>query len=153
MTTTDLRERLVREGEARLREGYHCSEAMLLTLGPLVRQPWDPTYLRLATGLAGGIGETNDDACGALTGGVMVLGAALGRTTVVDDQALMTLVAEFRRRFIQAYGVSRCGTIRATVIKNEGGLGSCAVLVGQVVSMLYDLLNDAGLIKEDIQIR
>ena len=78
----------------------------------------------------------------------MVLGAALGRTTIVDDQKLMALVAEFRRRFVEAYGITRCETIRATVIKNEGGLGSCAVLVGQVVAMLYDLLADAGLIDE-----
>jgi len=148
VTKTDLRERLAREGEARLREGYHCSEAVLMTLGPHVRQPWDPTYPRLATGFAGGVGGTQADLCGALAGGVMVLGAALGRTTIVDDQKLMALVAEFRRRFVEAYGITRCETIRATVIKNEGGLGSCAVLVGQVVAMLYDLLADAGLIDE-----
>ncbi len=148
MTKTDLRERLAREGEARLREGYHCSEAVLMTLGPYVGHPWDPACVRLATGFAGGVGGTHDDLCGALAGGVMVLGAALGRTTIVDDHKLMALVAEFRRRFVEAYGITRCETIRATVIKNEGGLGSCAVLVGQVVAMLYDLLADAGLIDE-----
>ncbi len=148
VTTTDLRETLARAGEARLREGYHCSEAVLMTLGPHVMQSWDPSYVRLATGFAGGVGGTHDDLCGALAGGVMVLGAALGRTTIVDDAKLMALVAEFRRRFVEAYGITRCETIRATVIKNEGGLGSCAVLVGQVVAMLYDLLADAGLIEE-----
>ncbi len=120
MTKTDLRERLAREGEARLREGYHRSEAVLMTPGPYgtplgssVRAPGHRVCRRR---------RGHDDLCGALAGGVMVLGAALGRTTIVDDHKLMALV-EFRRRSVEAYGITCCETIRATVIKNEGGLG------------------------------
>ncbi len=145
----DLRDVLACEAEARMREGFHCSEAVLMTMGPYVAQPWIPAYVRLATGFAGGIGGTHDDVCGALAGGVMVLGAAMGRTSVRDDQDLMALVARFRGRFVETCGSTRCETIRTTMIKNEGGLGSCAPFVRQVTAMLYDLLAEAGLLRRE----
>lgn len=67
---------------ARFLEGYNCSEAVLVTLAEHlgVRSDIIPA---VATGFGGGIGRSGD-ICGAVTGGVMGLGLAVGRSDPKD---------------------------------------------------------------------
>ncbi|MCU0519484.1 MAG: C-GCAxxG-C-C family protein [Anaerolineae bacterium] len=144
-----LRDLIASEAEARMRQGFHCSEAVLMTLGPYVTQPWNPACIRLATGFVAGMGGTRQDVCGALVGSVMVLGAAAGRNTVADDGRLRRLVARCRDRFLDAFGTTQCGQIREAIIEIDGGPGTCAPLAGQVAGMLWDQLVEAGLVMQD----
>ena len=45
---------------------------MLLTVGEHVLDNLEPRCARMATGLAGGVGDTQQEMCGALSGGVLV---------------------------------------------------------------------------------
>jgi C_GCAxxG_C_C family probable redox protein len=72
---------------------------------------------RAASGLADGIGLTGDGSCGALTGGVMVLGLVQGRKReeFSDPFAAMKsyqLAGELHRDFITRYGSCRCREIQ-----------------------------------------
>jgi len=72
---------------------------------------------RAASGLADGIGLTGDGSCGALTGGVIVLGLVHGRTREEfgDPFAAMKsyqLAGELHRDFIARYGSCRCREIQ-----------------------------------------
>ena len=42
---------------------------MLLTVGEHVMHNLEPRCVRMATGLAGGVGDTQQEMCGALSGG------------------------------------------------------------------------------------
>lgn len=96
-----------------LYQGYHCSESMLVGVGSLLT-PVHPQAIKAATGFAGGIGETKDDLCGALTGGLMVIGLLHGRTgSKEDDDECQRLSALYRQKFIQEYGCRICREIRA----------------------------------------
>lgn len=52
---------------------------MLLTVGEYVLGDLEPRCVRTATGFAGGVGDTQQEMCGALSGGVLVIGGLLGR--------------------------------------------------------------------------
>lgn len=132
-----------RAGEL-LREGYHCSEAVVLAVGPRVVRDWHPACARMATGFAGGLGGTQQELCGALAGGVMVIGALFGRSTLEDDAVAQQLTQKFRARFLEAFGTTQCQRLRREIVEPEGGLGSCAVLVPRVTRILLQVLGDVG---------
>jgi C_GCAxxG_C_C family probable redox protein len=100
--------------------------------------------LRMATGFSGGLGDTREELCGALSGGVMVIGALHGRTTRdEDDQPAVQLAARYRARFLEAFGYTQCRGLRENVVKRTGGLGTCGSLVERAALILLDLLSEA----------
>jgi hypothetical protein len=58
---------------------------MLLVVGEHVLGDLGPRCARMATGLAGGLGDTQQEMCGALSGGVLVIGGLLGRESLNED--------------------------------------------------------------------
>ncbi len=67
------------------RETFNCSQAIVSTYGPglgLTRE----LSLKVAAGFGGGIARTGE-ACGVVTGAIMVIGLAYGRTKVEDKRA------------------------------------------------------------------
>ncbi len=55
----------------------------------------------MATGLAGGVGGTHQELCGALSAGVLLIGALYGRLTPdEDDGPCYDLASRYRERFI-----------------------------------------------------
>ncbi len=99
------------------------------TLGDL-----DDRTLKMTTGFAGGIGLTHQDLCGALSAGIMIIGAQHGRIRPdVDDRLCQALAARYRDRFVQAFGTTCCQELRQ---RHK----SCALLVEQAVQILLEVL-------------
>jgi C_GCAxxG_C_C family probable redox protein len=114
---------------------------MLLAVGGHVLDDLEPRCVRMATGLAGGVGDTQQEMCGALSGGVLVIGGLLGRTSLSEnDQPALTLVTRYRQRFMAEFGDTQCARLRETAVYAPGGLGSCAVLVERAATILLELL-------------
>ena len=117
---------------------------MLLTVGEHVLDDLEPRCVRMATGLAGGLGDTQQEMCGALSGGVLVIGGLLGRISLSEsDRPALTLATRYRRRFLAEFGGTQCARLRETVVYAPGGLGSCAVLVERAATILLELLAEA----------
>lgn len=127
-----------------LQQGYHCSEAVVLAVAPTVVPDWHPACLRLANGFAGGLGGTQQEMCGALAGGIMVIGALFGRQELKDDALAQQLSARLREAFWASFGGSQCAWLRTNVVEPPGGLGSCSVLVPRATGVLLDVLAEAG---------
>ena len=140
----EIRRALAQRAGAYLREGYHCSESVVLAAGPRLVRDWHPTCARLSTGFAGGVGGSQHELCGAVAGGVMIIGALLGRVSLQDDALAQSLTKRFRERFREAFGETECSWLRENVVHLEGGLGSCAVLVERTTMLLLDVLAEAG---------
>jgi C_GCAxxG_C_C family probable redox protein len=97
----------------------------------------------MATGFSGGLGSTKQELCGALSGGVMVIGALFGRSSLEeDDQPAIDLAVQYRQRFLEAFGYTRCQELRDEVVDAPGGLGSCGQLVEQAATILLELLDE-----------
>ena len=102
----------------------------------------DDRTRRMTSGLAGGVGCSQEELCGALSGGVLLIGAQCGRTSPdVDDEACNQRVCRFRERFVQEFGTSRCFDIRESGYGSEGRW-PCSVLVERATRILWDVMYD-----------
>lgn len=96
----------------------------------------DDGMLRLSTGFAGGIGGTQQGLCGALSAGIMVIGARHGRARPdVDDRHCQALAARYRERFLQTFGTTCCVELRQHH-------RPCASLVERAAHLLLEILEE-----------
>jgi C_GCAxxG_C_C family probable redox protein len=103
----------------------------------------DPQWVRMSSPLSGGVGGTHEEICGALSGGVLVIGGAYGRASLEeDDEPARALAAQYRERFLAELGHTTCAPLRE-MVKASGGLGSCAELVKRAAMVLLDVLDEA----------
>jgi C_GCAxxG_C_C family probable redox protein len=131
------------------REGFSCSQAVLAAFSDEFGLPRE-TALRIAQGFGGGIARTAD-LCGAIAGGIMVIGLKHGRTRSDDDAArdrTYDLVRELLRRFEARHGSRLCrnllgcdiGTPEGRKISEERKTHAhlCPLLLDSVIEILED---------------
>lgn len=115
----------------------------MLVVGGHVLGDLGPQCARMATGLAGGVGDTQQEMCGALSGGVMVIGGLFGRESLdEDDLPALDLATRYRERFLAELGATQCGRLRE-LVEAPGGLGSCDLLVERAAMILLGVLAEA----------
>lgn len=98
---------------------------------------------RISTAFAGGFGRTREEACGALSAGVIIIGALHGRSGLEKSATqCFNLVERYRDRFIWELGATRCRDLR------ESGYGSpvkpCVTIVERATQVLLDILAEYG---------
>jgi C_GCAxxG_C_C family probable redox protein len=102
----------------------------------------DAQTRRMTTALGGGVGGTQQELCGAVSGGALILGALYGRASVdEEDTECYRRVSLYRDRFLERFGTTRCFDLR------EGGYGSegqwpCSALVEQAARILWQVLSE-----------
>jgi C_GCAxxG_C_C family probable redox protein len=100
----------------------------------------EPQSMRLATPFGGGVGGTHLEMCGALSGGVMVIGALHGRTDPSeDDQRAYDLAERYRAAFLAEFGHTQCEPIRDNFARPDGSHG-CDQVVERAARVLLTLL-------------
>jgi C_GCAxxG_C_C family probable redox protein len=115
----------------------------VLAVGEHLLGQVDDQVCRMVTGLGGGVGGTQQEMCGALSGGILLIGALHGRTGAdEDDSRCMRLASLYREQFAQTMGSTRCGELRARRY-GSSGTSPCATLVEQAVYILLEMLADA----------
>lgn len=101
----------------------------------------DEGLLRASSGLAGGLGCSHLELCGALIGGALIVGAMYGRTTPDEDDAECNrLICSYQEQFVRTFGTSRCFDLRASGYGSDGQW-PCATLVEQAVRLFLDVLD------------
>ena len=116
----------------------------MLAVGGRVLDDLDPRMVRMATGFAGGGGESKQEMCGAFSAGVMIIGALHGRSSLEeDDLPAQQLVTRYRERFAAEFGATHCGTLYDQV-HAPGGPGSCSSVVERAAPILLELLAGHG---------
>jgi C_GCAxxG_C_C family probable redox protein len=107
--------------------------------------------LKIACGFGGGIGRMGRT-CGAVTGGVMVIGLKHGQASLVDEesrQETYNLVREFIDRFTALHGSTECRELIGYDLSDAGELElarNSDVFQNKCPSFVYD----AARILEDI---
>jgi len=89
--------------------GYNCAQAVIWSFCDDIGLEAD-TALRIACGFGGGVAK-RQEVCGAVTGGIMVLGMMLGEGDQQDRSATEETYAkseEFISRFEAVHGSSNC---------------------------------------------
>lgn len=111
---SDLAERL-------FREGYNCSQAVLLAFSDVTKLDND-TAAKLASSFGGGLGRMRE-VCGAVSGAAMVLGIAKGYSDSKDNNAKKEhykLIQDFAARFKEKNGSIICRELLSGVKTTEG---------------------------------
>jgi len=111
----------------------------MLAVGGHVLGNLDPRLVRMATGFAGGVGESMQEMCGALSAGVMIIGALYGRNSLEEDGPARQLATRYRERFAAELGATRCRPLYERV-HAPGGPGSCSVVGEWAAQILLGLL-------------
>lgn len=95
------------------KQGWNCAQAVAGACADLAgRTPEE--LMPLAGGFGGGFGGSHEEACGAVSGGVLVLSLCFPHASGADQAAktnLYRITKEYRRRFLEAFGHSRCGEL------------------------------------------
>jgi len=123
--------------------GFHCAEAVATAvLEALGEAPGEAAAH--ATAFGGGFGKTHDEACGALSGALIVIGHLHGRRAPGGEWDLPArLAAEARQRFIARFGTAHCATLRNR-FGDERQMAECRNLVASVTETLLELLAENG---------
>ena len=127
-------------------QGFHCSQ-ILLFLGLEAQGKSDPDLIRAMNGLAGGLGFSGD-ICGALTGGVCLLGLYAGRGAPNEEEdpklnlMITELVEWFSGEFGEIYGGITCSVILDDDPTNRTAV--CPNLVAGVYEKVKSLLVENG---------
>lgn len=119
--------------------GFHCAEAVAWAVLKAMKE--DPAQAAAhATAFGGGFGRSFEEACGALSGGLIAIGHLYGRNTPKGEWDLPAkLGTKLRNRFIEEFGTTHCMTLRQRFGK-ERQMQECRKLVHGVVVRLLELL-------------
>lgn len=119
--------------------GFHCAEAVSWSVLNVLGENPDLAAAH-ATAFGGGFGRSFDEACGALSGGLIAIGHLHGRRAPGGDWDLpASLAAELRRQFVQDFGTTHCATLREG-FDRERQHEECRNLVHAVAGSLLKLL-------------
>ena len=100
--------------------GFNCAESVLLAVSrysELVTHGPDSLIPRIGTGFGGGIAR-NGDTCGALTGGVIAISLAFGRSKPEESrEPCYSVVDRFYNEFVRTFGTCRCRELTGIDLK------------------------------------
>ena len=112
----------------------------MLAVGEHVLGQLEPQSIRMSTAFGGGVAGTRLEMCGALSGGIMVIGGLYGRTDVTqDDQRSYDLAQQYREAFLTEFDHTQCQPVREPFAKPDGSYG-CDQVVERAARILLNVL-------------
>lgn len=138
---------MVKKALAYFDEGYACSQSVLLAFARHFSLD-EKTAKRISSTFGGGMGRLRDK-CGAVTGGFMVIGLAMGNEEPKDmDTKLHAYrkVRELNQRMEELHGTCNCKELLqkyatiAQVEERKHHQMICRKLVEDAVSEVYDMV-------------
>jgi len=122
------------------KDGKNCAETVSKTVLDIFSSRPVVPAVQCAAGFGGGIADTFEEVCGALSGGVIALGHLLARgESDANRQTLLQLTGQFRQRFLAEFGSTHCRTLRRGFEKKNESLG-CVRLSAKAAVILADML-------------
>ena len=136
------REKIERSAYDCMQSGFCCSESVFKIIAEQFGDRPDESLPKAAAAFMGGVGGTEEEICGALAGGVLAIGYLMGRTDPGVDMAhVHRLATEFRKRFLQEFGATRCGALLEILGKQDDYI-RCKRMTGRAAGILADLIEE-----------
>jgi len=133
-------EEAVRQASECWEKGFNCAESALRGVCHGMGIDLPEAALKIATPFGGGVGRC-EDLCGALSGGVMGIGAALGRGEVKGDKfASYNATKKLHEQFTKDFGSSMCKELNHGDFKSKEHEARCKNFTLESVRMTYRIL-------------
>jgi len=94
-------------------QGYNCAQSVAGAFADLTGLTLEQVFAA-AGSFGGGVGASHEELCGAVSGALLILGLLHPHTRGEDREAkreILGLAKEFRRRFQETFGHTRCGDL------------------------------------------
>jgi len=125
---------------------FLCSEAIVYAFNEALGRPYPPEVVKLASGFPVGMGilGTGGCTCGALAGGVMVLGMVYGRSEPGSEAPLVLGKArELHDWFAEQKGSTCCrALIRGLDFGSPEHIDQCVAFTGDVAERVAIMLDE-----------
>ena len=126
-------------------QGYHCSEAAVRAITEVLDGSVDPQLMNVSTPFCGGMSGTGRNACGVLSGALIVIGSKFGRSLPdQDDTTCMELAKEYYEEFEK---MANCSSVNCNTLREHRPNGSCNDYVANGVTLAIQLIEKYS--KED----
>ena len=124
-----------------VKQGYNCVQAVICAVGPELGMDTD-TASRATLGFGGGMG-TGTEACGAISGGIVVLGYANNKDadSPKGNASTYGLAKELVERFDEKVGATMCNEIKG-VNCDHPMLRSCIGCVEDATEITVEMLKE-----------
>lgn len=121
--------------------GLCCSESVFKAIAEASDPSAPEDIVKMASGFCGGVGGTHEEACGALTGGIMAIGYLFGRQRPdgVHEKA-KDLATEFRKHFLEKFNGTQCAGLLDR-LGDQPHDEKCRALTGEAAGLLWQILN------------
>ena len=137
------------------KKNYNCAQAVTAAFADLTG--WTEEQLFSAAGsFGGGYGGSHEEAGGAVSGALLVLGVLFPFTGEGDIEAkrkIYGLAKDFRHRYFDVFGYTRCRDLlkarpgvseRTPAARRLGVTAHCDVMIVTAVELLEELLREQG---------
>ncbi len=135
------------------KSGYNCAQSMIYSFAEEANID-KSIALKLATGFGGGLGRTGN-VCGAVTGGILILGLMFGRGEDEDkikQEKTYQYVRDFIEKFKAKYGTIECRKLLDDIdllteegqkrFKESGMINKCYEYVENANRMIQEIIKE-----------
>ena len=121
--------------------GFNCAEAVFSAFRDSLKLNLDT---KIATAMGGGIGGAKN-ICGALNGGIIILGALFGRNQPnVKVEKIYSLSKSFHDKFKDSFSTTSCFEITKDFEwKSPAHKEHCSKIASKTAEILAELINSA----------
>lgn len=126
--------------EYHMSKGYMCSEAVVRAINEGMELNLPLEVLSSASSFGGGMG--GGCLCGALSGGQLVLGAVIGRTSVLENPSRIKIASAELYDYFKSYNKATCCRVLTAKFDKSKGEHKphCAKLVMMVSEKVSEIL-------------
>ncbi len=125
--------------------GYNCAESIFLAFREVAAPDLSEDMVRIATPFGGGMGRSGC-VCGVLSGAVIILGAARGRTTPETPRTeSYELSNEFHNRFKSKFGATCCRVLVKDKFGSKEQGERCYQIITGSAELLMKFLVEKGI--------
>ena len=129
-------------------KGYNCAESVFLAFRGIAAPDLSEDMVRLATPFGGGLGRSGC-ICGAISGAVMIIGAAKGRVTPdIPRKQSYDLSSEYHNRFKNKFGATCCRVLVKDEFGSKGQADRCFQIITGSAELLMNFLIEKGVVTD-----
>ena len=127
-------------------QGYNCAEALFLTFREYMTPELSRDLVRMATPFGGGMGRSGCT-CGAISGAMLIVGAARGRISADGSRVdSYDLAGEFHKRFKSEFGSACCRVLNRHDFHTPEQAKTCHRIIGNSAGLFMQMLQERDLV-------